>query len=169
MSKDADSSEEAGRPSNYKTHMCMHWQEHGRCHRANLCNFAHGIEELRAAGTPRNYKTGLCKSWQIKGECALGNRCNFAHGAEELRPHGAAPAPAKGEKKPTAADVDRMVEQGLIDAEAAGLMKSSIKRRESEPAAKGEKKTTAADVDLMVKQGLIDAEAAGLIDRKSVV
>ena len=161
--------EEAGRPSNYKTVMCMRWKEHGKCYQANLCNFAHGSEELRpsgkaseavekkkaseasdvdgesaAAGRPSNYKTVLCKSWQIQRECALGNRCNFAHGAEELRPHGAAPALAKGEKKKTAADVDRMVEQGLIDAETAGLMKSSIKRREAPAPAKGEKKTTAA-------------------------
>lgn len=126
--------EEAGRPSNYKTVMCMHWQAHGKCYQANLCNFAHGSEELRpsgtaseaaakgekktaadvdsesaAAGRPSNYKTVMCKSWQIKRECALGNRCNFAHGAEELRPHGAAPAPEKGEKKKTAADVDRII------------------------------------------------------------
>ena len=113
---------------------------------------------MEEAGRPSNYKTVMCKSWQIKRECALGNRCNFAHGAEELRPHGAAPALAKGEKKKTAADVDRMDEKGLIDAETAGLMKSSIKRREAPAPAK-----TAADDDRMVEKGLIDAETAGLM------
>jgi len=60
---------------------------------------------------PSNYKTVLCKSWQIKGEYAPGNLCNFAHCSEAFRPSGASPAPAaKGERKKTAADVDRMVE-----------------------------------------------------------
>jgi hypothetical protein len=38
---------EAGRPSNYKTRMCLKWQQHGECSFGNRCNFAHGSEELR--------------------------------------------------------------------------------------------------------------------------
>jgi hypothetical protein len=40
-----------GRPSNYKTRLCVKWQQHGECSFANHCNFAHGHEELRTGGS----------------------------------------------------------------------------------------------------------------------
>jgi hypothetical protein len=40
-----------GRPSSYKTRLCMKWQQHGECSFANHCNFAHGHEELRTGGS----------------------------------------------------------------------------------------------------------------------
>jgi hypothetical protein len=38
---------EGGRPSNFKTRLCLKWQQHGECSFGNRCNFAHGSEELR--------------------------------------------------------------------------------------------------------------------------
>jgi hypothetical protein len=38
-----------GRPSNYKTRLCLKWQQHGECSFGNRCNFAHGSKELSLA------------------------------------------------------------------------------------------------------------------------
>ena len=40
-----------GRPSNYKSRLCMKWQQHGECSFGNRCNFAHGSDELRGGGS----------------------------------------------------------------------------------------------------------------------
>jgi hypothetical protein len=39
-----------GRPSNYKTRLCLNWQQHGECCFGDRCNFAHGSEQLRPCG-----------------------------------------------------------------------------------------------------------------------
>ncbi len=39
-----------GRPSNYKTRLCLNWQQHGECSFGDRCNFAHGSEQLRPRG-----------------------------------------------------------------------------------------------------------------------
>lgn len=41
-----------GRPANYKTRLCMKWQQHGECSFGNRCNFAHGSDELRPSAAP---------------------------------------------------------------------------------------------------------------------
>jgi hypothetical protein len=43
---------EGGRPrppSNYKTRLCLEWQQHGECSFGNRCNFAHDSKELSLA------------------------------------------------------------------------------------------------------------------------
>mmetsp|Transcript_64879 Transcript_64879/g.105053 ORF Transcript_64879/g.105053 Transcript_64879/m.105053 type:complete len:488 (-) Transcript_64879:436-1899(-) len=47
-----------GRPSNYKTRMCMKWQQHSECSFGNKCNFAHGNDELRNGGATPSASSG---------------------------------------------------------------------------------------------------------------
>jgi len=46
------------RPSNYKTRMCMKWQQHSECLFGNKCNFAHGNDELRNGGATPSASSG---------------------------------------------------------------------------------------------------------------
>lgn len=41
-------SQNSVRPSNYKTRLCMKWQQQGECAFGARCNFAHGAEEMRS-------------------------------------------------------------------------------------------------------------------------
>mmetsp|Transcript_1200 Transcript_1200/g.3721 ORF Transcript_1200/g.3721 Transcript_1200/m.3721 type:complete len:357 (+) Transcript_1200:88-1158(+) len=102
MGGENTSGDSSRRPSNYKTRLCIKFQQHGVCSFEDKCNFAHGSEELRtnhggnSAGnnnaapkvnptTPRNRKTRLCTKWQTTGSCPYADRCNFAHGDQELQ------------------------------------------------------------------------------------
>lgn len=99
----------------YKTKLCRHFQTKGHCNMGEKCNFAHGMEELRASagGAPamptsaysfaytqptyqsnytntdhsgsKYYKTVLCRNFQETGQCQFGDNCKFAHGDAELR------------------------------------------------------------------------------------
>jgi hypothetical protein len=83
----------------YKTQLCKHFLEHGRCPLAQYCQFAHGQEDLRQPSDPlpknfgktalgavhSNYKTIPCKFWRETGECKFGEGCSFYHGTEEKR------------------------------------------------------------------------------------
>jgi hypothetical protein len=98
----------------YKTSMCKHFEQHGKCYMAEKCHFAHGFDELRNINDPvptgipqqggirkppmqgmqggqhsnpsetNNFKTAKCKYFD-QGGCKFGDKCNFAHGDEELR------------------------------------------------------------------------------------
>ena len=94
-------------PSNinnkYKSALCKNYESPIGCSYKDKCQFAHGIEELRAAslanfGNPleqlssmnkmpniSNYKTIQCKNYQKEGVCKYGNVCTFAHGEVDTR------------------------------------------------------------------------------------
>jgi len=64
----------------FKTEMCRNFKEKGTCLYGNLCQFAHGKQELRRDLIKHNkYKTKLCQKYWIAGYCAYGPRCNFIH------------------------------------------------------------------------------------------
>jgi hypothetical protein len=46
-------------PSNYKTKLCLKWQQHGKFSNGNRCNFAHGSNQLRPSGCVCR-KRGVC-------------------------------------------------------------------------------------------------------------
>mmetsp|Transcript_2359 Transcript_2359/g.4717 ORF Transcript_2359/g.4717 Transcript_2359/m.4717 type:complete len:274 (-) Transcript_2359:1092-1913(-) len=94
------------RPSNYKTRLCMKWQQQGECSFGARCNFAHGVDEMRqhqqhqheivaapvflnTQAQPRavneNRKTRLCTKFHQFGTCPYAEKCNFAHGVHELK------------------------------------------------------------------------------------
>ena len=66
-----------------KTAMCQDWKQ-GRCNNGAACDYAHGVDDLRAAGL---YKTQLC-NFHARGYCRKGNLCRHAHGKAELRQPG---------------------------------------------------------------------------------
>uniref|UniRef100_A0A0G4FM21 C3H1-type domain-containing protein n=1 Tax=Chromera velia CCMP2878 TaxID=1169474 RepID=A0A0G4FM21_9ALVE len=71
-----------------KTKLCKAWGA-GACSRGAACDFAHGIDELRA--TPDYFKTTLCKFYNSNGRgggCPLGSKCRHAHGVHELQQRG---------------------------------------------------------------------------------
>lgn len=62
----------------FKTQLCQLYKR-GRCHRNDLCKYAHGEEELRQA--PNLCKTALCPD----GSNCKDEACRFAHHKRELR------------------------------------------------------------------------------------
>lgn len=88
----------------YKTRLCRNFME-GSCRYGNVCNFAHGEDDLRAEATllvmssaaanPASdrasaegadlFKTRMCKNFEQTGYCKFNNKCHFAHGMAELR------------------------------------------------------------------------------------
>jgi hypothetical protein len=90
----------------YKTKLCKNFEQNGSCEFQELCNFAHGQEELKpapekpavgAAGSDQtsnsHYKTKLCKNGS---SCTFGSACKFAHSADELRSAPAGGTPSLG-------------------------------------------------------------------------
>merc|ERR1719180_13880 len=78
----------------FKTEICRNFKEKGTCLYGELCQFAHGKQELRKDVVRHNkYKTKLCQKYWIAGYCAYGPRCNFIHqervvgrgGSQEVR------------------------------------------------------------------------------------
>jgi len=69
--------------SRFKTEICRNFKEKGKCLYGNLCQFAHGSEEMRNVGQHNKYKTKRCQKYWIKGYCAYGPRCNFLHYEEK--------------------------------------------------------------------------------------
>jgi len=65
--------------SRFKTEICRNFKEKGKCLYGDLCQFAHGNEEMRNVGQHNKYKTKRCQKYWIKGYCAYGPRCNFLH------------------------------------------------------------------------------------------
>ena len=77
----------------YKTVLCKHWEDDGKCQWGEQCKWAHGKEDLQTGSTrpvmPHSgwnsqHKTVLCSKW-VEGSCQYGARCMFAHGQAELR------------------------------------------------------------------------------------
>merc|ERR1712025_1343987 len=67
------------RNSKFKTEICRNFKEKGKCIYENLCQFAHGNQDMRNICEPKKYKTRKCQNYWIKGYCAYGPRCNFLH------------------------------------------------------------------------------------------
>jgi len=68
--------------SRFKTEICRNFKEKGQCLYGELCQFAHGSEEMRNVGQHNKYKTKRCQKYWIAGYCAYGPRCNFLHNEE---------------------------------------------------------------------------------------
>jgi len=81
----------------FKTEICRNFKENGKCQYDDLCQFAHGRNELRLKDRHMNvsqdvvrhnkYKTKLCQKFWIQGYCAYGPRCNFIHNDNERQSH----------------------------------------------------------------------------------
>ncbi|TNV76099.1 hypothetical protein FGO68_gene8024 [Halteria grandinella] len=83
----------------FKTSLCKHFEETGKCNVGSKCHFAHGQHELRGKDDPiprdlqmklmnlpyNNFKTQRCKYFDETGVCKFSKNCSFAHGEEELR------------------------------------------------------------------------------------
>jgi len=68
-------------PAKYKTELCATYSRTGACPYGHKCQFAHGVEELRARqDQPSSYKTKACRSFARTGRCPYGLRCRFMHG-----------------------------------------------------------------------------------------
>jgi len=68
-------------PARYKTELCSTWMRSGGCPYGHKCQFAHGVNELRARqDQPSSYKTKVCRSFLRSGRCPYGARCRFVHG-----------------------------------------------------------------------------------------
>lgn len=85
--------------------ICKHYQTQKGCSFGDKCQFAHGMEDLRANNgipnphsmnqvamneqkkgpNPQNYKIVKCKYWEKDGTCRYGSLCTFAHGEKEIR------------------------------------------------------------------------------------
>eukprot|EP00092_Neocalanus_flemingeri_P018824 GFUD01020382.1.p1 GENE.GFUD01020382.1~~GFUD01020382.1.p1 ORF type:complete len:325 (+),score=72.93 GFUD01020382.1:210-1184(+) len=72
----------SGPNSRFKTEICRNFKEKGQCLYGDLCQFAHGNEEMRNVGQHNKYKTKRCQKYWIAGYCAYGPRCNFLHNEE---------------------------------------------------------------------------------------
>lgn len=72
----------SGPNSRFKTEICRNFKEKGQCLYGELCQFAHGNEEMRNVGQHNKYKTKRCQKYWIAGYCAYGPRCNFLHNEE---------------------------------------------------------------------------------------
>jgi hypothetical protein len=95
VSPDSEERDDEDLSSNprFKTEICRNYKEKGSCLYGDLCQFAHGREELRMKDRHMNvsqdvvrhnkYKTKLCQKFWIAGYCAYGPRCNFIHNENE--------------------------------------------------------------------------------------
>ncbi|GMI85527.1 hypothetical protein like AT1G66810 [Hibiscus trionum] len=66
-----------------KTELCNKWQETGSCPYGELCQFAHGIAELRPVIRHPRYKTQVCRMVLAGEACPYGHRCHFRHSLTE--------------------------------------------------------------------------------------
>lgn len=63
----------------YKTELCRAFAQTGHCRYGELCQFAHGQEELRTPPRHPKYKTEKCRTFWTQGHCPYGPRCRFIH------------------------------------------------------------------------------------------
>jgi len=86
--KSEDTEESNGQNARFKTEICRNFKERGHCLYGDLCQFAHGKDEMRNVSQHSKYKTKRCQKYWISGYCAYGPRCNFLHYEEmsEVRP-----------------------------------------------------------------------------------
>lgn len=68
---------------NYKTELCQSHLTLGYCEYEELCQFAHGVDELLPRQFGLKYKTEKCKNYHTDGHCRFGSRCKFLH--DEVR------------------------------------------------------------------------------------
>jgi len=71
--------------SKKKTKLCKNFEIYGTCKYGNMCNYAHGEEELFKKVTPNNFMTKLCTSFQDNGVCMYGKKCQFLHSIYDLK------------------------------------------------------------------------------------
>ncbi|KAJ1264204.1 hypothetical protein BS78_09G245300 [Paspalum vaginatum] len=62
-----------------KTELCNKWEETGACPYGDLCQFAHGVGELRPVIRHPRYKTEVCRMVLSGAVCPYGHRCHFRH------------------------------------------------------------------------------------------
>ena len=67
----------------YKTELCRAFAEHGSCRYGDKCQFAHGLDDLRAVVRHPKYKTDLCRTYHTTGLCPYGPRCHFIHNDDD--------------------------------------------------------------------------------------
>lgn len=63
----------------FKTELCDKWQQKGTCPYGDLCQFAHGLTELRPIIRHPRYKTQVCRMVLAGATCPYGHRCHFRH------------------------------------------------------------------------------------------
>ncbi|ULU08687.1 hypothetical protein L3Y34_019710 [Caenorhabditis briggsae] len=77
-------------PWNWKTQLCHHFTVGACCPKGPLCQFAHGLQELRTVAQnrakkeqkiPERHKTKLCANFSKSGSgvCLYEQRCQFIH------------------------------------------------------------------------------------------
>lgn len=71
--------------SRYKTEMCHHLEEEGRCSFGAGCVYAHSRSELRPMRRHPKHRSQLCKDYHEDGFCSFGARCSFIHAHRDLR------------------------------------------------------------------------------------
>jgi len=79
----SDEDDQGGLNARFKTEICRNFKEKGHCLYGDLCQFAHGKDEMRNVGQHSKYKTKRCQKYWIAGYCAYGPRCNFLHYEEK--------------------------------------------------------------------------------------
>ena len=62
-----------------QTELCRNWEKEGSCPYGVKCQFAHGMDDLRAAGHHPRFRTEFCRSFAVNGTCRFGPRCRFVH------------------------------------------------------------------------------------------
>lgn len=72
-------------PLTYKTEICRSHYTTGICEYGVVCQFAHGIEELRYREFDAKYKTELCKMYHLGELCEFNARCKFIHSEYRIR------------------------------------------------------------------------------------
>jgi len=70
---------------NYKTEICRSHQMLGYCEYEDLCQFAHGVNELLPRQFGLKYKTEECKNYHTDGHCRFGSRCKFIHDEKRMK------------------------------------------------------------------------------------
>jgi len=81
--KSDEDNSEGDQNTRFKTEICRNFKEKGHCLYGDLCQFAHGKDEMRNVGQHSKYKTKRCQKYWIAGYCAYGPRCNFLHYEEK--------------------------------------------------------------------------------------
>jgi hypothetical protein len=74
-----DPNEQYTASEKFKTELCRKFAMTGFCRYGDMCQFAHGANELRALVRHPLYKTSPCKSFEATGTCRYGTRCRFIH------------------------------------------------------------------------------------------
>ncbi|XP_029835144.3 mRNA decay activator protein ZFP36-like [Ixodes scapularis] len=70
--------------SRYKTELCHHLEEEGRCSFGAGCVYAHSRSELRPIQRHPKHRSQLCKDYHDDGFCSFGARCSFIHAQRDL-------------------------------------------------------------------------------------